>query len=500
LGSATAGAAFTIVPRHVLGGQGVVAPSDKITLGYIGVGTQGLREMLPLLQVPEIQIVSVCDPSKYAIGYRDWSKDSIRNSVRKLLGKPDWVAGSENEIPGGRDAAKEVVETYYGNQRPSGSFKGCSAYADFREMLEKEKDMAAVKIMTPDHLHGIIAVAAMKRRKHVVVHKPLANRLSEAKMVIDTAREYGVATHFLPWDANGSMEPVLKWIKAGEIGTLREVHNWTNRPVWPQYTTLPADTPVVPEGFDWDLWLGPEAVRPYHPNYTHMVFRSWYDFGGGCMADMGHYSLWTVFNALELSSPLSIEPFYSHHCTFNGSAAMRIKNDFSFPTSSIVRFKFPARGQRQPVDLIWYEGGMRPPTPEELEEDKKEFTLEGMMFVGDKGRILAGFHVDNPRLIPERRMKGYQMAEAPRRRQQREPGELSPGWKQWVAACRGGQQSPGSFLNAWPLSEAINLYAVALRTGRKLTYDGASMQITNLPDANRYLSREYRRGWDPKSV
>jgi hypothetical protein len=123
-----------------------------------------------------------------------------------------------------------------------------------------------------------------------------------------------------------------------------------------------------------------------------------------------------------------------------------------------------------------------------------------MMFVGDKGRILAGFHVDNPRLIPERRMKGYQTAEAPRRRQQREPGELSPGWKQWVAACRGGQQSPGSFLNAWPLSEAINLYAVALRTGRKLTYDGASMQITNLPDANKYLSREYRRGWDPKSV
>ncbi len=495
----TAAAAFTIVPRHVLGGPAFVPPSDKITLGYIGVGTEGLRTMLPMLQIPEIQIVAVCDPSKNAVGYRDWSRNGITNSIRKLLGKPDWKAGSEGNIPGGRDVGKEVVETYYANARAADNFKGCSSYADFRELLEKEKDLNAVKIMTPDHLHGVISVAAMKRGKHVLVHKPLANRLKEAKLVIDTAREKGVATHFLPWDSNGSMEQVMAWINGGAIGKLREVHNWTNRPVWPQYPTLPTDTPPVPEGFDWDLWLGPEAERPYHPNYTHMVFRGWYDFGAGSMADMGHYSLWTVFNALELDAPTSIDPMPSHDCILNDGVSTTIQNDFSFPTASIVRFKFPARGRRPAIDLVWYEGGMRPPVPDELEEDRKELPAEAMMFVGDKGKILAGFRVEEPRLIPEKRMSGHKKPEAPAQRR-REPGEASPGLRQWIEACRGGKQSPGSFLNAWPISQAMNLYAVALRTRKKLLYDAASMSITNVPEANRYLSREYRKGWEPQSI
>jgi len=380
LGTAAGVAAFTIVPRHVLGGQGGVAPSDKITLGYIGTGTQGLREILPLLAAPEIQVISVCDPCKEAVGYRDWSKDGLNNTIRRALGKPDWNPGGD--IPGGRDAGKSVVEGWYAKNKPSGAYKGCTAYADFREMLAKEKDLNAVKIMTPDHLHGVAAIAAMKRGKHVIMHKPVANRLNEAMLAIDTARKTGVATHFMPWDANGSMEQVLAWIKDGSIGTLREVHNWTNRPVWPQYPTLPAENPPVPAGFDWDLWLGPEAERPYSPNYTHMVFRGWYDFGGGPMADMGHYSLWTVFNALELSGPTSIEPMRSHHCVFNkDQTSSRVKNDFSFPEAGAVRFKYPARGSRPAVDLIWYEGGMHPPTPDEMDEDKKEFAIEAMMFL-----------------------------------------------------------------------------------------------------------------------
>lgn len=499
LGSAVASTAFTIVPRHVLGGPGVVAPSDKITLAYVGVGTQGLRELLPLLQLSDIQIVSVCDPSKYSVGYKDWSPYGILNSIRKTLGKPNWGAGTEGEIPGGREVAKDIVETYYGANQPGGTFKGCSSYADVRELLDKEKDLNAVKIMTPDHLHGAIAIAAMRKGKHVITHKPIANRLKEALRVIDTARKKkAVATYFLPWDANGSMEQVMGWIKNGEIGTLREVHNWTNRTVWPQYATLPADTPPVPDGFDWDLWLGPEADRPYHPNYTHMVFRGWYDFGGGTMADMGHYSLWTVFNALELGSPASVEPMLSHQCVFKGNVSRTIKNDFSFPTASIVRFKFPARAQRGPIDLIWYDGGMQPPIPDELEEDHEEFEPEGMMFVGDKGKILAGFRVESPRLIPKRKMSRYEIASSPTRR--REAGQASPGMRQWIAACKGGAQAPGNFLNAGPISEAVNLWAVALRTGKKIVYDAESMKITNVPEANKYLSREYRKGWDPQSI
>jgi hypothetical protein len=501
LGNAAAtAAAFTIVPRHVLGGPGVVAPSDKITLAYIGTGTQGLREMLTLLPAPDIQIVSVCDPSKDAVEYRDWSKDGLLNGIRKTLEKSDWRAGSEGVIPGGRDVAKDIVETYYANKRASDKFKGVSSYADYRELLDKEKDLNAVKIMTPDHLHGVISIAAMKKGKHAIMHKPIANRLKEARMVIDTARERGVATHFMPWDANGSMEAVLAWIRDGSIGTLREIHNWTNRPVWPQYATLPTDTPPVPQGFDWDLWLGPEAYRPYHPHYTHMVFRGWYDFGGGSMADMGHYSLWTVFNALELSAPTSVEPMLSHNCLLKDGVSTTVKNDFSFPTASSVRFKYPARGQRPAVDLIWYEGGIRPPTPEELDEDHKEFPAEAMMFVGDKGKILAGFHVDGARLIPEKRMTGQPAPEPRGRRGQRELGQLSAGLRQWIAACRGGKQSPGSFVNAWPISEAVNLYAVALRTGKRLLYDAENMKITNVPEANKYLSREYRKGWEPQSV
>ncbi|HOQ46056.1 MAG TPA: Gfo/Idh/MocA family oxidoreductase [Bryobacteraceae bacterium] len=496
-----AAAAFTIVPRHVLGGPAFVPPSDKITLGYIGVGTEGLRRLLALLPVPEIQVVSVCDPSKYAVGYRDWSRDGLVNSIRKALGKPDWKAGAEGNIPGGRDVGKEIVETYYANARSAERYKGCSAYADFREMLEKEKDLDAVKIMTPDHLHGVISIAAMKRGKHVILHKPIANRLKEARMVIDTARERGVATHFLPWDSNGSMEQVMAWIKDGAIGTLREVHNWTNRPVWPQYPTIPTDRPPVPKGFDWNLWLGPEADRPYHPHYTHMVFRGWYDFGGGSMADMGHYSLWTVFRALELDAPTIVEPMLSHHCMLKDGVSTTIKNDYSFPDASIVRFKYPARGDRPAIDLIWYEGGMRPPTPEELLEEGKELPAEGMMFTGDKGKILAGFRVENPRLIPEKLIRTYQAPEPRSEGRRREAGRQSAGMRAWIEACRGsGRQSEGSFLHAGPISDAANLYAVALRTGKRLVFDAASVSITNVSEANRYLSREYRKGWDPQTI
>jgi len=498
IGAAAGAAAFTIVPRHVLGGPNEVPPSDKVTLAYIGTGTQGLREIVNLLPIPEIQIVSVCDPNRYASGYADWSKEGLLRQIRNALGKPDWRPGPEGAIPGGREVGKDIVDTYYANQRSADKFRGVTAYADFRELLEKEKDLDAVKIMTPDHLHGVISIAAMRRRKHVIVHKPIANRLKEAQTVIETARRTGVATHFMPWDANGNMEPVMAWIKDGAIGTLREVHNWTNRPVWPQYPTVPTDTPAVPEGFDWDLWLGPEAARPYHPTYTHMVFRGWYDFGGGSMADMGHYSLWTVFNALELSGPTSIDPMLSHHCVLRDGVSSTVKNDFSFPAAGIVRFKYPARGPRPAIDLIWYEGGVKPPTPEEL-GDGKDLPAEGMMFVGDKGKILSGFHVDGPRLIPDSLMAGR---EAPPVRARREggPPQLSPGLRQWLEACKGGQQSPGAFTNAGPISEAVNLYAIALRTGKRLQWDAAAGRITNLAEANRYLARDYRKGFELESA
>ncbi len=494
--TASAAVAFTIVPRHVLGGKNFIAPSDKITLAYIGMGTQGIRELLPLLAVPEIQVTAVCDPVKEAVGYKDWGKDWMKNDIRKTIKNPSWESGGDNMIPGGRDNGKSIVDTYYANVRPDDKFKGCTAYADARELLAKEKDLDAVKIMTPDHLHGILCMAAIKKGKHVLVHKPIANRLVEGKKVIDMARKSKVITHLIPWDSNGSMDTVMKWINAGAIGTLTEVHNWTNRPVWPQYSEMPADKPPVPNGFDWDLWLGPEASRPYHPNYTHMVFRGWYDFGGGAMADMGHYSLWTVFNALQLTSPTVVIPNRSHVCGFHDPVPYRINNDFSFPLAGTVRFKYPGVGNRGPVDLCWYDGGMRPPTPIELLNENKELPQEGMMFVGDGGIILAGFNVQNPQIIAGKKMETPPASTAERNQVQ----QTSAALPLFVNACKTGKQYPGNFSEAEYLTEAVNLYAVALRTNRLLKYDASSMNITNLPEANKYMNREYRSGWDPATI
>jgi len=495
-GAAASAAAFTIVPRHVLGGAGNVAPSEKITFAYIGCGTQGLREMVDMLPMPEVQIVAVCDPEKDGVNYVDWSRDGLRQEIAQALGNPDWRRGAS--IPGGRDVAKEIIETYYAKQRASDRFKGCASYVDFRELLEKAKDIDAVKVMTPDHLHATVAIAAMRKGKHVLMHKPLANRVQEARLVIETARKTKVATHFLPASPGEQARLVAGWIRDGAIGTLREIHNWSNRPVWPQYATIPTDTPPMPKDFDWDLWLGPSMPRPYHPHYTHAVFRGWYEFGGGSIADMGHYSLWPVFREFGLDAPVAVESTPSHVCTVKDSVSTTIHNDYSFPVASTIRFKFAAKADRPAVDLFWYDGGIRPPTPEELEEDKRELEPEGMMFVGDKGKILGGFRCENPRIIPERKSrefaaaKGVTMPETQDRGRGRGARESA-----WVKAFQGGEPTYGDFLLAGPISEAFNLGSVSLRLGgKRLLWDAANMKVTNLPDANKYLTREYRKGWE----
>jgi predicted dehydrogenase len=486
LSSGAAAAAFTIVPRHVLGGAGFVAPSEKVTLAYIGCGTQGLREMLAMLTMPEIQIVAVCDPEKDGKDYVDWNKDGLRSSIATALGKPDWRKGGP--IPGGRDVAKEIVETAYANQRRSEKFNGCTPYVDFRELLEKEKDVSAVKVMTPDHLHATVAIAAMKKGKHVLMHKPLANRLDEARLVIETARQTKVATHFLPANNGANIRVIKAQIDDGAIGTLREIHNWSNRPMWPQYPTLPTETPSVPADFDWQLWLGPSLDRPYHPNYTHAVFRGWYEFGGGSLADMGYYALWSVFQLFELDSPVAVESRPSHICTRNGNVAVRVKNDFSFPAACTIRFRFAGKGNRAPLDLFWYDGSMKPPTPDEWEG---ELQPEGMMFVGDKGKILAGFRGERPQIVKE----GVKESSEPaaRDRNQFRGDALAV----WVAAVKGGKPTYGDFLRGGPISDAFNLGAVSLRLGgKRLLFDAASGKVTNSPEANKFLTREYRKGWE----
>jgi hypothetical protein len=494
--TAASTAALTIVPRAVLGGPGQVAPSEKLTVALIGCGTQGLTELIPMLAQPELQLVAVCDPNTDSTDYVEWGKDSVRRALATALGQPDWRKRAGG-CPGGREVGRELVEGYYTGQRAGAPFKGCAAYADFRELLEKERDLDAVKVMTPDHLHAAVAIAAMKQGKHVLMHKPLANRVQEARWVIETARQTKVATHFLPASAGEAVRTAIEWIQAGAIGRLRAVHNWSNRPVWPQYSTIPTEQPPLPTGFDWDLWLGPSLPRPYHPHYTHAVFRGWYEFGGGPVADMGHYSLWPVFQELDLDAPVSVESTPSHVCAIRDQVSRKLDNDYAFPIASTIRFKFAAKGQRPAIDLFWYDGGMKPPTPEELEAENGELPAEGMMFVGDHGKILGGFRCENARLLgaPKSR-EGRPPHTSPGSAAERERNRLDRS-AAWIRAFKGGAPTYGDFLLAGPISEAFNLGAVSLRLGgKRLHWDAAAGKIANLPGANKYLTRESRKGWE----
>ena len=489
LGSAAAASlAFSLVPREVLGGPGYIAPSDKITLGYIGCGTQGLREMVSLISNPALQIVAVCDPNKFTTDYVDWSLNGVRNSIRTALGESSWGEGMKG-IPGGRDIGQEFVQKYYGKSKDSGVYNGCKSYEDFRELLEKEKDLNAIKIMTPDHLHATVAIASMKKGKHVVTHKPIANRMYEAKLTIDTAKKTGLSTHLLAWSKRPDYEQIKTMIGEGSIGQLREIHNWSNRPVWPQWQSNPSDTPPVPKGFNWDLWLGPVPDRPYHPTYTHAVFRGWYDFGAGSIADMGHYSLFPLFLTLGIDKPAkSAEAYATTTCTLKDNVAVGVKNDVAFPLSCIIRFKFDAQPNLPPFELFWYDGGMRPANPDEYSASGKSLEREGMMFVGTRGKIIAGFRGENPVLVSENKI--LTITGPTQERSGQDSNNI------WIDSFKNNTQSPGSFIYTGPVTETILLGAVALRTGNKVEYDTVNMKITNNPEANKYLVREYRKGWE----
>ena len=488
--------ALTIVPRSVLGGAGYVAPSDKINLGLIGVGMQQMGELVSLIPDERVQVVSVCDPNKYPVGYKQWGPGSgLKNSVRRLLDDSSW--GGEVNVTAGRDCGQSFVNKYYAKTRNQSNYLACTAYSDFREMLEKETGIDAVKIVVPDHAYPPIIINALSKDKHVIAHKPLGNRVYETRAVYDAVRKKpDLVTHMLAWsDIHERYEKVKEWIEAGVIGDLKEIHNWSYRPVWQQWQTYFDDSPEIPEGFDWDLWLGPWPDRPYHPNYTHTLYRGWYDFGAGSIADMGIYSLWPLFTTFGINvPPSSIETMGTTTKTIGEFDEMKdVPNDVAFPLSSVVRWQFEENSNHKPLDLFWYDGGMRPPTPPELEVDDKVFESEGMMFVGDKGKILGGFRCENPVIIPEKKMLEVTGA--------KESGALSRKQRNstsvWIESILNNSQSPGNFLNSWPVIEASHLAAVALRAGRKINYDHKSMKVTNIPDANRYLYRhEYRNGWE----
>ena len=491
LGSAaTIAASITIVPSHVIAGTGHIPPSDQIAVANIGCGTQGLREMGSLLQNPKVRVVAVCDSHKFSTEYIDWSAHGIRNDIREVLGDPNWWEGKPG-IPGGRDIGQEYVEKYYGKNKPAGKYKGCASYEDYRELFAKEKGIDAVKIMTPDHTHASIALAAMNQKMHAVTHKPISNRLLEGRKVIEKANSSGVVTHLLAWSDRPEYRQIKAWMDEGLIGELQEIHNWSYRPVWQQWNKRPTEVHPIPKGFNWELWLGPVPDMPYHKNYTHNVFRGWYEFGGGSVADMGHYSLFPLFETLGITrSPISARAFGTTSREEIDQVYQWVKNDVAFPASCTIKWKFPVQEKLPAFELFWYDGGMKPFACEELEADGKDTPDEGLLLVGTKGKILGGFRGENPVLLPESKMAIRPETE---RINSREVGRKTD---QWVDAMLEGRQTPGSFTRAQCITDTINLGAIALRANKRIDFDSNLVRITNDEAANQFLTREYRSGWE----
>ena len=489
------GFAFSIVPRRVLGGTGHVAPSDKVNIAFIGVGAQGFRVMLRFLREPDVQGIAVCDANKMGATYPQWDTHEFCKSVRKLLGVEsgwDWLSPDQplqlshtlrvTSGVAGREPARKVVDAYYGTQQRSGQYRGCAAYNDFRELLEKAKDVDAVVVCTTDNLHAAVSVAAMKKGKHVFCQKPLTHTIYEARRMAEVAKETGVATQIaVANQASEDTRLLCEWIWAGAIGPVREVQNWSSRPFWLQGIERPKEQEPVPEGLDWDLWLGPAPERPFHHMYLPFSWRGWTDFGCGALGDMGSYSFDTIFRVLKLESPSSVEASSSDRYTE------------TYPLASIVRYDFPVRADMPRVKFTWYDGGLMPARPEELTEGRSfqggNENDEGLLFIGDNGKILCGFEGGNPTLIPESKMQSFQ---PPPKTLPRSAGNE----REWLDACKAGKVKPGgNFEFEGRVTETLLLGNVACCTGEKLQWDRTNLKVSS-EAGQRYVRPERRAGWE----
>ncbi|HEY4659838.1 MAG TPA: Gfo/Idh/MocA family oxidoreductase, partial [Gemmatimonadaceae bacterium] len=416
-------------------------------------------------------------------------------------------------------------------------------YTDWREMLDKQKDIDGVVIATPDHAHAVVAKAAMDLGKHVYVQKPLCYSVHEARVLRETALKNPTLVTQMGNQGHSSEGARLinEWIAAGIIGPVHEVHVWTNRPVgfWPQGVPRPRDaattqqgpnafgaswnqrrvndalagamgTVPLPEGLRWDLYLGPVAEDiPYHPIYHPFNWRGWIDFGVGALGDMGAHLIDHPFWALGLTHPTSIEATSSPWGTMpippadptaapNTPAGRPRQKPVSYPVAMTVHYQFPARGAQPPVKLFWFDGGLYPPRPDVLPDSETLVAEGGVIFIGEKGILMNDTYGSNPRIFPQSLME--QAAAVPKTT----PRIALPGQsldtvhaQNWARACRGEAQASSPLEYAAQLTETMLLGIVALRSGqgKKILYDSETSQITNVPDANQYLTREYRAGW-----
>ena len=432
----TATGLLGMIPRHLLGEPGPIPPSGKINIAGIGLGGMGSTNILACANE---NIVALCDVDHA------------------------FAAKSFNAFP---KAAR---------------------YKDYRVMLEKQKDIDAVLIATPDHTHAVIAMAAIRAGKHVFCQKPLTHDIYESRMLAKAAKEAGVVTQMgIQGHSQEGLRLICEWIWAGVIGTVREVdawcslsysphgHSWWSSPL----SERPKDGLAVPTDLDWDLWLGPAPERPYHSCYHPAVWRCWWDFGCGMMGDRGAHTLDSVFSALKLGAPTSIE-----------GSGVEGGNAEVHPDKAVVVYQFPEREGFPPLKLTWYEG-QEPPRPKELEEGRKLPDEGGVLFKGDKGTIVCGVYGDSPRLIPETAMLAFQ-------RPPKTLPRIKGGHEQnWIDAIKTGGKASADFSYSGPLTEIALLGNLAKRfPNQKLIWDNELMKVTNLDAANEWVHRPYRKGW-----
>ena len=438
-------ATVQIVPSYIIGANGQTPPSERLNIAGIGVGGMGAQNLKRI--VKGANIVALCDVDH------------------------SYAAPTFKEYPDAK------------------------IYVDYRELLEKQKDVDACLIATPDHTHAPIAMAAMRAGKHVFVQKPLAHSVNEVRAMTEAAREYKVVTQMgNQGHSNESARQICEWIWSGAIGEVRDIHAWTNRPVWPQGIEVgrPVETPPVPQGLDWDKWIGPAPMRPYHPTYTPQSWRAWWDFGTGSLGDLGCHILDPVFWAMKLKYPIAVEGCISTY--WEGFWKMTEPKNEMYPRSSIVRYSFAAREEMPALKLTWWDGGLMPPRPAGLAQGRMMGDSDGgVLFNGDKGTLMCGCYGRHPQLLPASRMKDYPL---PKPTLPRIPDGEKGHEADWLRACKGGAPSCSNFDYSGPLSELVLMGNLAVRfPGRELLWDGPKMEVTNDPEANGYVKREYRNGW-----
>jgi predicted dehydrogenase len=503
---AVTSAGFAIVPRHVLG-KGFAAPSDTLNVAAVGVGGQGRTNLVNLASE---NVVALCDVDwDYADRGFAGLETSIKNQQERLdRTTPRVDAQGRPEPPlTAVDRQRMATEIERMKRLKNEHVPRATRYQDYRQMLDRQKDIDAVIVATPDHMHASIALAAMDLGKHVYVQKPLTWSVAEARQLARKAKsnpkvvtQMGNQGH--SWD---DARTAVEYVWAGAIGDVREVHVWTNRPLgyWPQGIPRPeARTPPPngfrwngpglearlatamagnypkPEGLAWDLFLGTAPYVEYHPVYHPFNWRGWVDWGCGAIGDMGAHLMDHSMWALDLGYPTTIETVSTPF------------NSVCFPNATMTMYEFPARNGKPGVKLTWYDGGLLPPRPVELPEGQILSPTGGAILIGSKGKLMHDTYGKNPRLLPDSLHKSYGKPTEKLPRIPHENHEMN-----WVDAAKGKTAVSCPFEYASKLTEVMLLGVVALKAGRKIEYDAANMRVTNVQSANQYLDREPRAGW-----